>query len=333
MTVSRILPAVIVLSALMAGCSSTGEHHSLIPLPWHHKTAARDPKIDPSLPALPPAGSGRGGYYQDDGPGDNPPPGLMNTPDALVKFEPYLKGGVNKPYSVFGTTYTPLVNDEPFSQRGMATWYGVKFNGQRTSSGETYDMYKMTAAHPTLPIPSYARVTSLESGKSVVVRINDRGPFHSDRVIDLSYTAALKLGLLAKGSHQVQVDRMFPNDQTRIATVRREATSAAQAVPAPAEITALMLEERASGDGAVPVKSEAKSGFYLQLGAYKVAGKAQEMGAKLVQAGCAADSLQVIAAGAVNRLLRGPFETRAAAQKALGEVPVSLGLKPIIVRR
>lgn len=333
MTVSRILPAVIVLSALMAGCSSTGEHHSLIPLPWHHKTAAKDPKINPDLPALPAAGSGRGGYYQDDGPGDNPPAGLMDTPDAVVKFEPYLKGGANKVYSVFGTTYTPLINDEPFSQRGMATWYGVKFNGQRTSSGETYDMYKMTAAHPTLPIPSYARVTSLESGKSVIVRINDRGPFHSDRVIDLSYTAALKLGLLTKGSHQVQVDRLFPNDPARIATVRREATSAAQAVPAPADITALMLDDRMAGDGPVVVKTEAKAGFYLQLGAYKLPGKAQEMSAKLIQAGLASDSLQVIAAGAVNRLLRGPFESRAAAQKAVRDLPAGLGLKPIVVRR
>lgn len=333
MTVSRILPAVIVLSALMAGCSSTGEHHSLIPLPWHHKTAAKDPKIDPDLPALPAAGSGRGGYYQDDGPGENPPPGLMNTPDAIVRNEPYLKGGANKVYSVFGTTYTPLINDEPYSQRGMATWYGVKFHGQRTSSGEAYDMYKMTAAHPTLPIPSYARVTSLESGKSVIVRINDRGPFHSDRVIDLSYTAALKLGLLAKGSHQVQVDRLFPNDPTRLATVRREATSAAQAVQAPAQISALMLEDRMADDARpVAVKAEAKSGFYLQLGAYKLPGKAQEMSAKLIKAGCASDSLQVVPAGAVNRLLRGPFESRAAAQKAEKELPSGLGIKPIIVR-
>ena len=333
MAVSRILPAVIVLSALMAGCSSTGEQHSLIPLPWHHKTAARDPKIDADLPKLPAAGSGRGGYYQDDGPGDNPPPGLMNTPDAMVKFEPYLKGGVNKAYSVFGTTYTPLINDEPYSQRGVATWYGVKFHGQRTSSGEPYDMYKMTAAHPTLPIPSYARVTSLESGKSVVVRINDRGPFHSDRVIDLSYTAALKLGLLSKGSHQVQVDRMFPNDPTRVATVRREAASAAQAVPAPADISALMLEDRMADDGPVAVRAQAKSGYYLQLGAYKLPGKAQEMSAKLIQAGLESNSLQVIAAGAVNRLLRGPFESRAAAQKAVRDIPSHLGIKPIIVQR
>jgi rare lipoprotein A len=335
MAVSRILPTVIVLSALMAGCSSTGEHRSLIPLPWPHKTVARDPKINPELPALPPAGSGRGGYYQDDGPGDNPPAGLLDVPDAVVKNEPYLKGGANKQYVVFGQTYTPLINDEPFTQRGVASWYGVKFNGARTSSGEAYDMYKMTAAHPTLPIPSYARVTSLESGKSVIVRINDRGPFHSDRIIDLSYTAALKLGLLTKGSHQVQVERLFPNDPMRVATVRREATSRKQAEPAPADIAALMLDDRADGQVAtqVPLKAQAKSGFYLQLGSYSRLGSAEEMSAKLVQSGRAADSMQVVAAGAVNRLLRGPFETRAAAQQALRDLPAELGLKPIIVRR
>ncbi|MGZ5202290.1 MAG: septal ring lytic transglycosylase RlpA family protein [Telluria sp.] len=332
MAVSRILPTVIVLSALMAGCSSTGEHRSLIPLPWHHKTVAHDPRINPDLPALPPAGSGRGGYYQDDGPGDNPPAGLLEVPDAEVKYEPYAKYA-NRPYEVLGQAYTPLINDEPFTQRGMASWYGVKFNGQRTSSGEIYDMYKMTAAHPTLPIPSYARVTSLESGKSVIVRINDRGPFHSDRVIDLSYTAALKLGLLTKGSHQVQVERLFPNDPTKVATARREAASRKQAAPAPAGIAALMLDDRLAADSRAPAKAEPKSGFYLQLGSYSRPGKAEEMSAKLVQSGLAADSLQVSAAGAVNRLLRGPFETRAAAQRALRDLPAELGLKPIIVRR
>jgi rare lipoprotein A len=334
MAVPRILPTVIVLSALMAGCSSTGEHHLFIPLPWPHKTAAHNPKIDPDLPDLPAAGSGRGGYYQDDGPGANPPPNLRDVADAQVKYEPYAKYG-NKPYSVLGQTYTPLVGDEPFTQRGIASWYGVKFHGQRTSSGEPYDMYKMTAAHPTLPIPSYARVTSLESGKSVVVRINDRGPFHSNRIIDVSYTAALKLGLLGKGSNEVQVERLFPTDATRIATVRREATSASQALPGSPEIAALMLEDRAQDDDAAQPAARAlsRSGFYLQLGSFSRPGKAEEMSAQLVKAGLAADSLQVIAAGAVNRLLRGPFETRKEAQKAKRDLPRGLGIKPIIVHR
>jgi rare lipoprotein A len=224
----------------------------------------------------------------------------------------------------------------------VASWYGVKFHGQRTSSGEPYDMYKMTAAHPTLPIPSYARVTSLDSGKSVVVRINDRGPFHSDRIVDVSYTAALKLGLLSKGSHRVEIERLFPDDPTRIATTRRAVASAAQAAPAPAEITALMLEERVAMDSAAvaraqpgeakAVKSVAKAGFYLQLGAYGREGKAEEVSEKLKASGVA-QALEVVRSGSVNRLYSGPFDTRAMAQEAARSLPSSLGLKPIVVRR
>ncbi len=224
MTAPRHLPAVIALAALMTGCGSTGEHKSLVPLPWNHKVTPNHG------PVLPPAGSGRGGYYKDDGPGRNIPPGLELVPDAIVRAEPYAKWA-NKPYSVFGQTYNPILHEEPFTQRGVASWYGVKFHGQRTSSGEPYDMYKMTAAHPTLPIPSYARVTSIATGKSVVVRINDRGPFHASRIIDVSYTAALKLGLLGKGSHDVEIERLFADDPGRLATLRRAATSLAQAEP------------------------------------------------------------------------------------------------------
>lgn len=323
----------------MTGCSTTdGEHKSLIPLPWKHKVATRSGKIDTTLPKLPPAGSGRGGYYQDDGPGENPPEGLRDVPDAVVKYEPYAKFA-NKPYSVFGQTYTPMLNDEPFSQRGVASWYGVKFHGQRTSSGEPYDMYKMTAAHPTLPIPSYARITNLESGKSVVVRINDRGPFHSDRIVDVSYTAALKLGLLGKGSHEVELERLFPEDPTRVATVRRAATSAAQAAPAPADIAALMLEDRVAMDSAAVARPDAerkpaaaRSGFYLQLGAFGREGRAEEIGEMLKKSGVA-QALEVVRAGSINRLYSGPFESRAMAQEAMRALPSSLGLKPIVVRR
>ena len=338
------LSAVVALLAMMTGCGTTsenGEHKSLIPLPWKHKVTANHGKLNPDLPKLPAAGSGRGGYYQDDGPGDNPPPGLADVPDAVVKYEPYAKFA-NRPYAVFGTTYTPLLGSEPYVQQGIASWYGVKFHGQRTSSGEPYDMYKMTAAHPTLPIPSYARITSTETGKSVVVRINDRGPFHSDRLIDVSYTAALKLGLLGKGSHQVELERLFPDDPTRIATVRRAAASAAQAAPAPAEIAALMLEDRVAMDSAAVARPDAparaqdgkaaRSGYYLQLGSYGREGKAEEVSEKLRQSGVS-QAIEVVRSGSVNRVYSGPFETRAMAQEAARALPSSLGLKPIVVRR
>ncbi|USX20055.1 septal ring lytic transglycosylase RlpA family protein [Oxalobacteraceae bacterium OTU3REALA1] len=167
------------------------------------------------LPALPPANSGRGGYYQDDGPGDAPPENLADVPDADVRNDPLLPRS-NRPYVVFGKTYTPITDNEPFTQVGVGTWYGKKFHGQRTSSGEIYDMYKMTAAHPTLPIPSYARVSNMVSGATVIVRINDRGPFHAKRAIDVSYTAALKLGLLGKGSHELKIERILPEEIDRM---------------------------------------------------------------------------------------------------------------------
>jgi rare lipoprotein A len=353
-TVPGFLPVVIALATLVTGCGTTGEtgeHKSLIPLPWKHKVATKHGRINPDLPVLPPAGSGRGGYYQDDGPGDNPPPGLRDVPDAVVKYEPYARFA-NKPYSVFGTTYTPMLGDMPYNAKGVASWYGVKFHGQRTSSGEPYDMYKMTAAHPTLPIPSYARITSVETGRSVVVRINDRGPFHSDRLIDVSYTAALKLGLLGKGSHQVEVERLFPDDGTRIATARREAASQAQALPAPPAIAALMLEDRVDMDSAAVARPQAAalapagrppasvstsaaasaSGFYLQLGAFGREGKAEEMSELLRKSGVS-QALEVVRSGSVNRLVSGPYETRAMAQDAARELPSSLGLKPIVIKR
>lgn len=147
-----------------------------------------------------------GGYYKDDGPGDKPP---ANVADAVPRAEP-LHRSANRPYTALGKEYVPMTSLQPFRQRGMASWYGKRYHGRQTSSGETYDMYAMSAAHPTLPIPSYARVTHLASGKSVVVRINDRGPFHAARIIDLSYAAAHKLGFIQAGAAQVEVESIVP---------------------------------------------------------------------------------------------------------------------------
>ncbi|PXW96595.1 rare lipoprotein A [Sphaerotilus hippei] len=146
-------------------------------------------------------------YTDRDGPPVNPPAGLADTPDPQPVIEPVRVGGPNKPYEIAGQTYVPTRVDLPVIQRGLASWYGTKFHGKRTASGEVYNMYAMTAAHPTLPIPSYARVRNLSNGREVIVRINDRGPFHSNRIIDLSYTAALKLDLL-KGVKTVELERI-----------------------------------------------------------------------------------------------------------------------------
>jgi len=154
----------------------------------------------------------KGGYYKDDGPGENPPPNLDAVADATPRVEPLHKFA-NRPYQALGRNYTPLTSVQPFKQRGLASWYGKRFHGQKTSSGEPYDMYKMTAAHPTLPIPSYVRVTRVSNGRSVVVRVNDRGPFHAQRVIDLSYAAAYKLGYIQAGSAEVTLEAIVPGQR------------------------------------------------------------------------------------------------------------------------
>ncbi|MES2129339.1 MAG: septal ring lytic transglycosylase RlpA family protein [Pseudomonadota bacterium] len=267
-------------------------------------------------PTLPAAGSGKGGYYLDDGPEDHPPPGLKDVPDAQVKAEPYSRRA-NRPYVVFGKTYTPITDDQPYTQRGVASWYGKKFHGQRTSSGELYDMYKMTAAHPTLPIPSYARLTSVVSGKSVVVRINDRGPFHSDRIIDVSYTAALKLDLLGKGSHEIILERVLPGQEPPKAPAA-----------APADVAALMLDDKAP---AAP--PPATGNFYLQLGAFARADKAEEVRARLEQLGGPFVTARVEQTGGLHRVYCGPFETRTQAGEAAQDLPSGAFGKALVVRR
>jgi rare lipoprotein A len=326
----------LVIGVLLAACGTS--HQSMQPLPGKPDShAARHPKIDPGMPALPKAGSGRGGYYQDDGPGDDIPPNLMEVPDAVVKAEPYVKSRANQPYTVLGKTYTPLINDEPFQQRGIGSWYGRKFHGQRTSSGEPYDMYKMTAAHPTLPIPSYVRITSVESGKQVVVRVNDRGPFHSSRVIDMSFTAALKLGLLGKGSHEVIVERLLPDQPETLAQARRNAPPAENApalggfpIDLPREGSLSATESTAP---AAPVMTPVAGTFYLQLGAFSRPEKAAELRAALMRSGALIGAIEVVEGGPLHRVFSGPFENRVLAAQAAGEVPAALNIRPIVVRR
>lgn len=152
-----------------------------------------------------PASSGGGGYYLDDGPGDNPPADIDSIPNATLKTEPPLVRA-NKPYTALGQRYTPSTSYSPYKKKGIASWYGKRYHGRKTSSGEVYDMYAMSGAHTTLPLPSYVKVTNPANGRSVIVRINDRGPFKHDRLIDLSYAAAYKLRLTSQGSGLVEVE-------------------------------------------------------------------------------------------------------------------------------
>jgi len=147
----------------------------------------------------------RGGYYQDDGPHRRPEVDVSKVPDAVPRNEPHNERN-NRPYNVFGVSYRPLKTSKGYRERGVASWYGKKFHGQRTANGETYDMYAMTAAHKTLPLPSYLRVRNLNNGKSVIVRVNDRGPFRENRIVDLSYAAAAKLGIIGTGTGIVEIE-------------------------------------------------------------------------------------------------------------------------------
>jgi rare lipoprotein A len=150
-----------------------------------------------------------GGYYLDDGPGDNPPENIDAIPDATPKVEPFY-ARANQPYIALDNKYTPMTSFFPYKEKGIASWYGKRYHGKKTSVGEYYDMYGMTGAHTTLPIPCYVRVTNTENGKNVIVRINDRGPFKKDRIIDLSFAAAYKLRLSDKGSGPVEVELIDP---------------------------------------------------------------------------------------------------------------------------
>lgn len=335
--VFRLLP--LAAAALLAACGTTQPESAARKAP-----APITSKPQPGIPVLPAAGSGRGAYYQDDGPGDNPPPGLLETPDAEVRNDPLLPRS-NRPYVVFGKTYTPIPLGSDFKQRGLGTWYGKKFHGARTSSGELYDMYKMTAAHPTLPIPSYARVTNIGNGNSVVVRINDRGPFHSSRIIDVSYTAALKLGLLVNGSSQLEVVHLPPAEIERMIAARKAggnapATAAANLPPERAVQPAQAMPKAApmlassSGEEAKPVLTGGapEPGFYLQLGSYTRAEGADGL-RKRLQASDAGLSLDVEPAGKFYRLFAGPYASREDAQAAGKALPAGLKLKPIVIER
>ena len=161
----------------------------------------------------------RGGYYQDDGPHRRPAVDVAKVPDAVPRHELHNERN-NRPYSVFGVSYRPLNTAQGYRERGVASWYGKKFHGQRTANGETYDMYAMTAAHKTLPLPSYLRVRNLKNGKSVVVRVNDRGPFLHNRIVDLSYAAAAKLEIIGTGTGIVEIEALSGDEPVTPVTAR-----------------------------------------------------------------------------------------------------------------
>ena len=280
----------------LAGCTSAPKPRARIEAP---------PQAE--KPVAPPVVRG-GGYYQDDGPGESPPPNLEAIPDAEPKPEPLHKFA-NRPYTALGKSFTPNTSGQPYQARGVASWYGKKFHGKRTASGEIYNMYAMTAAHPTLPIPSYVRVSNPKNGKAVVVRVNDRGPFHADRIIDLSYTAAHKLGYISMGSTLVDVESVDPNNFK----------------PYPVTLP--------PDENPPPVASAESAGYWLQLGAFGVQANAELLLGKLkLELGTLAEVLRIQTVDGLYRLRAGPFQTIVEANDAAAQLKRVSDIQPVLLR-
>lgn len=259
-----------------------------------------------------------GGGYKDDGPGDNPPGDLDAIPDAIPRAEP-LHRFANKPYVALGQSYTPDTELKSYKDSGHASWYGRRYHGQRTSSGESYDMYGMTAAHRTLPIPSYARVTNPATQRSVVVRINDRGPFHPERIIDVSYTAAHKLGILQSGSGRVVVESIDPRNF-------------AAAPPAPPPVVAVRPE---SPPPVAPLTAAAEGGgLYVQLGAFGVLDNAEQFRGRLkIELTQLGDKLQVAPLNGMFKVRAGPYASQIEANQIAAEIRKALGINAVVTSR
>jgi rare lipoprotein A len=303
---------VLLLAALLFGCASK--------------------PTTPSRPQPLPAPS----VPRNDGPDPRTPVELMQVPDAVPRAEPIRPGGPNKPYEVEGQRYEPLPADERYEARGLASWYGRQFHGRKTANGETFNMYAMTAAHRTLPLPSYARVSNPANGRSVIVRVNDRGPFIAGRIIDLSYTAAVKLGIA--GVVPVRVERVLPQDMRNVPAVidgdavpdaaeppeAPKATPVADAKPAPRETT----------------PNAAARGYWLQLGAYR------ELQGAITLQKQAGEELPALAplltlieqattsdAARLHRVQAGPFASREEADAAAAQVRGKLLLTPVVIQK
>ena len=334
-SVTRLVAA-LSLGLLLAACGSQPPR----PIAERGDSSVAPTTAQSTLPAQkPPYVLKRGGgFYLDDGPGNNPPsPEFLEAiPNAEPKSEP-LHRFANKPYSVLGRDYVPLTLLTPYHAQGVASWYGRKFHGQKTSSGEIYDMYGMTAAHTTLPIPSYARITNPANGKSVVVRVNDRGPFHSDRIIDLSYAAAWKLGYIGNGSTLVDIESVLPGSLLMEKPISPP--------PETGDPLASLLErveqaKEPSQAASSSVESGDSHGIFLQLGAFGNSDNAENLKSRLGrelagQPGTAeySDKLTVVVRAGIYRVQLGPWTDHAQAERAAERLREVFEVKPVLIQQ
>ena len=354
------LPTFWVLTSVLglAACGGLPQHPAINRTPQADSGIARPPASTPSpaKPVTAPTSRRGGGYYLDDGPGEETPSPerLAAIADAVPKYEP-LHRFANRPYSVFNREYVPLAAAGTYKAQGIGSWYGRKFHGQRTSNGEVYDMFAMTAAHPTLPLPSYARVTNPANGKSVVVRVNDRGPFHSGRIIDLSYVAAWKLGYVGNGSTLPAVESlsadaatsMLPATSTQPTTPTLAAIEPARGDPLGELIQRVdqqTLPPVAQTAGVLPEVKESR-GIFLQLGAFGNPENAESfkahLGRELTVSGAGnaeenvdlSSKLRVQSRAGLYRVQLGPWPDPPAAQRAAERLREMFDIKPMMVRQ
>jgi rare lipoprotein A len=304
MKITQIL-AIVFLSLFISACGSS-------------KVRPDAPKTDRSSKPVETVKPGTGGgYYLDDGPGEISAAEIERIPDAVPRAEP-LRAANTRPYKALGKEYVPMKDYMPYKQRGVASWYGKRYHGNLTASGEPYDMYAMTAAHTTLPIPSYVRVTNPENRRSVVVRVNDRGPFLHDRLIDLSYVAAQKLGIAQKGSGTVDIEWI----DTRPEAIANYAPGIPTSTPT-------NIPDNSSNQN--------MSGVYVQVGAFKSQENADRLRENLQNQNLAVaeDGRNVPVQNWYNddtyRVRLGPYMNRSEAVQAADRINQNLGTNAIVV--
>lgn len=283
----------------------------------------------------------KGGYYLDDGPGDNVPADIDLIPGATFKTEKPLTRA-NRPYSALGQKYTPMTSYIPYVKQGMASWYGKRYHGQKTSSGEIYDMYAMTGAHTTLPIPSYVKVTNPENGKSVVVRINDRGPFKHERVIDLSYAAAYQLRLITQGSGLVKVEAIDTSAEAMQKMMSSRSVEAANpAVANPLSTETYPTTATVTSNSIAPAQVIANnsrdmnfSSYYVQVGAFKNENNGELLQKKILGLDIGGNTAVAnVYNNGLYRVKIGPFDTKKAADTSASKVRKQLNISAIVTNQ
>jgi rare lipoprotein A len=304
---------------ILTGCGGQQNTRTTQRAPSAQKPQSTPPQRPPTVTQK----ANKGGYYLDDGPEATPPNNLDQIPDAVPQAATPNPNN-SKPYVALGQTYTPMKSLQPFKQSGRASWYGKRFHGRKTASGERYDMYAMTAAHPTLPLPSYVRVTNLNNDRSVIVRVNDRGPFASDRIIDLSYAAANKIDLLKHGTAKVEIELVTPDSLNQESNNNN---SYANTEKNSAEKSSATL------DASTNTANNESSPFFVQAGAFQYESNANNLKQNIIKLGITTkENINKVYNSKLYRLVLGPY-SESEAQQVASKVMDKLSISSIINRQ